>query len=121
VTADGVRTDPSGVARCFWCGDDPLYVDYHDNEWGRPVTDDDRLFEKICLEGFQSGLSWITVLRKRENFREAFGGFTVESVARMGERDVVRLLGDAGIIRHRGKIEAPSGTHGAPPRCSSRG
>ena len=115
MTADGVRTDPSGVARCFWCGDDPLYVDYHDNEWGRPVTDDDRLFEKICLEGFQSGLSWITVLRKRENFREAFGGFTVESVARMGERDVVRLLGDAGIIRHRGKIEATIGN----ARCAA--
>ena len=79
---------------------------YHDTEWGRPVTDSDRLFEKICLEGFQSGLAWITVLRKRERFREVFGGFGVEAVARMGSRDVERLLGDAGIIRHRGKIEA---------------
>lgn len=95
------------VARCSWCGDDPLYVAYHDDEWGRPVTDADRLFEKICLEGFQSGLAWITVLRKRENFRRAFGGFTVDAVAAMSaERDMDRLLSDAGIIRHRGKIEA---------------
>ena len=79
---------------------------YHDTEWGRPVTDADRLFEKICLEGFQSGLAWITVLRKRERFREVFGGFGVDAVARMGSHDVERLLGDAGIIRHRGKIEA---------------
>lgn len=92
--------------RCGWCGSDPLYVAYHDEEWGRPVTDPDRLFEKICLEGFQAGLAWITVLRKRERFREVFGGFTIASVAAMGGRDVERLLGDAGIIRHRGKIEA---------------
>ena len=82
-------------------------MDYHDNEWGRPVTDADRLFEKICLEGFQSGLAWITVLRKRENFRAAFNGFTIDSVAAISpERDVERLLGDAGIIRHGGKIRA---------------
>lgn len=103
---DGLVTDPAGVARCHWCGTDPLYVDYHDREWGRPVHDNDRLFEKICLEGFQSGLAWITVLRKRDNFRAAFRGFGIEAVAAMGERDVTRLLGDAGIIRHRGKIEA---------------
>ena len=94
------------ITRCGWCGDDPLYVDYHDNEWGRPVTDADRLFEKICLEGFQSGLAWITVLRKRQNFREAFNGFTIDAVSRMDERDVSILLTNAGIIRHRGKIEA---------------
>ncbi len=104
--ADGLATDPSGVKRCHWCGTDPLYVDYHDREWGRPVHDNDRLFEKICLEGFQSGLAWITVLRKRDNFRAAFRGFGIEAVAAMGDRDITRLLGDAGIIRHRGKIEA---------------
>ena len=94
------------MRRCSWCGEDPLYVAYHDNEWGFPVADDRRLFEKICLEGFQSGLAWITILRKRESFREAFHGFDVERVARMGERDVQRLLGNAGIVRHRGKIES---------------
>ena len=94
------------ITRCGWCGDDPLYVDYHDNEWGRPVTDADRLFEKICLEGFQSGLAWITVLRKRQNFREAFNGFTIDAVSRMDDRDVSTLLMNAGIIRHRGKIES---------------
>jgi len=94
------------VRRCSWCGEDPLYVAYHDNEWGFPVADDRRLFEKICLEGFQSGLAWITILRKRESFREAFHGFDIERVARMGERDVQRLLGNAGIVRHRGKIES---------------
>ena len=90
--------------RCAWCGDDPLYVAYHDHEWGFPVRDDARLFEKICLEGFQAGLSWLTILRKREAFREAFHGFDFERVARMGARDVARLLGNAGIVRHRGKI-----------------
>lgn len=83
-----------------------MYVEYHDVEWGRPTTDPVKLFEKICLEGFQSGLSWITILRKRENFRAAFAGFDMETVAAFGERDIERLLGDAGIIRHRGKIEA---------------
>jgi DNA-3-methyladenine glycosylase I len=100
-----VRGDDD-VARCDWCGDDPLYRRYHDREWGFPVTDDQRLFEKIALEGFQAGLSWLTILRKRENFRRAFHDFTIERVARMGARDVRRLLGDAGIVRHRGKIEA---------------
>ncbi|MBX3724437.1 MAG: DNA-3-methyladenine glycosylase I [Xanthomonadales bacterium] len=96
-------------ARCWWCGDDPLYVDYHDNEWGRPQGDDVRLFEKLCLEGFQAGLSWITILRKRENFRRAFEGFRPERVARYGEPEIQRLLADAGIVRHRGKIEAAIG------------
>jgi DNA-3-methyladenine glycosylase I len=97
---------PRSPRRCPWCGEDPLYVAYHDHEWGFPVADDRRLFEKICLEGFQSGLSWITILRKREAFREAFSGFDIESVARMGARDVQRLLGNAAIVRHRGKIES---------------
>jgi len=92
--------------RCDWAGSDPLYLDYHDHEWGRPVVDDKALFEKICLEGFQSGLSWITILRKRERFREVFAGFDFALVARFGEQDVVRLLTDPGIIRHAGKINA---------------
>ncbi|MBX2834184.1 MAG: DNA-3-methyladenine glycosylase I [Micavibrio sp.] len=95
-----------GKKRCQWCGDDPLYVAYHDNEWGNPVHDDRRLFEKICLEGFQAGLSWITILKKRENFRESFDGFDFHKVANYTDKDVDRLLQNAGIIRHRGKIEA---------------
>ena len=94
------------MRRCWWPGEDPLYIAYHDTEWGRPVTDDTRLFEKICLEGFQSGLSWITILRKRDNFRSAFAGFDPARVARFTARDVQRLLTDAGIVRHRGKIES---------------
>lgn len=93
-------------ARCWWCGDDPEYIRYHDEEWGRPVRDDIRLFEKICLEGFQSGLSWITILRKRENFRAAFDGFDFHKIATYTPDDMDCLLKDAGIIRHRGKIEA---------------
>ena len=92
--------------RCFWVDGSDLYSDYHDHEWGRPVTDDIRLFEKISLEGFQAGLSWITILRKRDNFRAAFDGFDFHKVARYDDSDVMRLLGDAGIVRHRGKIEA---------------
>ena len=95
-----------GIQRCWWCGDDELYLAYHDREWGFPVADDRRLFEKLCLEGFQSGLSWLTILRKREHFRAAFAGFDIEAVAAFGPRDVERLLGDAGIVRHRGKIES---------------
>ena len=91
--------------RC-WSTTDELYLAYHDEEWGRPVTDERGLLERLCLEGFQSGLSWLTILRKRENFRGAFAGFDPESVARFGARDVTRLLKDAGIVRHRGKIEA---------------
>ena len=95
------------LARCFWVpGDNAVYTRYHDEEWGFPVDDDVRLFEKICLEGFQSGLSWWTILRKREAFRAAFAGFDFEKVARFGEADVERLVLDAGIVRHRGKIEA---------------
>ena len=94
------------MRRCSWPGEDPLYIRYHDDEWGRPMADDRRLFEKICLEGFQSGLSWITILRKRENFRRAFAAFDAATVARYGARDVQRLLKDAGIVRHRGKIES---------------
>jgi DNA-3-methyladenine glycosylase I len=100
-----VRGD-DGVARCFWGASAPEYAAYHDSEWGFPVADDRRLFEKLCLEGFQSGLSWLTILRKREGFRRAFANFEFEQVARFGEKDVERLLGDASIVRHRGKIEA---------------
>ena len=94
------------ASRCWWAGTDPLYVAYHDHEWGRPVVDDNRLFEKICLEGFQAGLSWLTILRKRENFRRAFDNFDPSIVARYRAREVKRLLADSGIVRHRGKIES---------------
>lgn len=100
----GLTSAAGSRHRCAWCGDDPLYVRYHDEEWGRPVLDDVRLFEKICLEGFQAGLSWLTILRKREHFRAAFQGFDPAVVAGFGSRDVTRLLADAGIVRHRGKI-----------------
>jgi DNA-3-methyladenine glycosylase I len=93
------------MTRCFGDGD-PLYAAYHDDEWGRPVTDERGLFERLCLEGFQSGLSWLTILRKRENFRAAFAGFDPDAVAAFGEDDVARLLGDAGIVRNRAKIAA---------------
>jgi len=94
------------VKRCSWGSSTPEYQRYHDEEWGRPVTDDRGIYERLVLEGFQSGLSWLTILRKRENFRAAFAGFEMDEVARFGARDVKRLLGDAGIVRHRGKIEA---------------
>ena len=97
---------PPEIRRCAWAGSDPDYPRYHDTEWGFPVTDDRRLYENIVLEGFQAGLSWLTILRKRNNFRKAFAGFDLPKVARFGKRDVKRLFGDAGIIRHRGKIEA---------------
>ena len=103
---EGLRTGADGLARCSWCGDDPLYTAYHDREWGRPTGDDRYLFEKLCLEGFQSGLSWITILRKRENFRRAFANFDAGALCRFGPDDVTRLLADAGIVRHRGKIES---------------
>ncbi|MFZ9532553.1 MAG: DNA-3-methyladenine glycosylase I [Ilumatobacteraceae bacterium] len=102
----GLRTHTDGLLRCWWCGDDPLYVEYHARDWGRPVHDDTRLFEKICLEGFQSGLSWLTILRKRENFRRAFANFDIGRVAQFSNDDVARLLSDAGIVRHKGKIES---------------
>ncbi|MBP2560132.1 DNA-3-methyladenine glycosylase I [Neorhizobium galegae] len=100
----GIIVGEDGKGRCAWHGGLEDYRHYHDEEWGRPVTDDVRLFEKICLEGFQSGLSWLTILRKRENFRAAFAGFDFVEVARFGEADIARCLADAGIIRHRGKI-----------------
>jgi DNA-3-methyladenine glycosylase I len=105
--ADGLVQGEDGVVRCWWGGPaDPAYRAYHDDEWGMPVTDDVRLFEKLTLEGFQSGLSWLTILRKREAFRHAFAGFDFTRLARFGKRDVERLLGDASIVRHRGKIES---------------
>lgn len=97
---------PDGKIRCQWCGIAPEFLDYHDREWGYPVDDDQRLFEKICLEGFQSGLSWRTILAKRENFRKAFHHFDFNKVAKFTDKDVERLLKDEGIVRHRGKIEA---------------
>jgi DNA-3-methyladenine glycosylase I len=102
----GLATGDDGVLRCWWGASTPDYQAYHDTEWGFPVDDDRRLFEKLVLEGFQSGLSWLTILRKRENFRKAFAGFDYEQVATFGPKDVERLLQDAGIVRHRGKIEA---------------
>ena len=104
MSKEGLLEGDDGQYRCWWQGNDALYAAYHDNEWGRPVTDDTRLFEKICLEGFQAGLSWITILRKRENFRAAFKQFDIEKIIRFTEEDVERLMKDAGIVRHRGKI-----------------
>jgi DNA-3-methyladenine glycosylase I len=101
---DGLCADEAGALRCGWCAASPLYRHYHDTEWGFPVADDRRLFEKICLEGFQSGLSWITILNKREGFRAAFANFDAEQVAAFGPADVQRLVQDAAIVRHRGKI-----------------
>lgn len=99
-------TGEDGVPRCWWCGEHADYIAYHDDEWGIPTADDQRLFEKICLEGFQSGLSWLTILRKRDNFRKAFKQFDFEKVARFRRPSVERLLKDTGIVRHRGKIES---------------
>ena len=100
---------PDGRLRCPWGFSTPEYVGYHDDEWGRPVRDDTGMFERLCLEGFQSGLSWLTILRKRENFRAAFGGFKIDVVAGYGPADVARLLADAGIVRNRAKIAAAIG------------
>lgn len=100
----GLFADAHGVARCSWCDATPMYRHYHDTEWGFPVADDRRLFEKICLEGFQSGLSWLTILKKRDAFRSAFANFDIDALARFGDEDLARLLHDAGIVRHRGKI-----------------
>jgi DNA-3-methyladenine glycosylase I len=118
---DGLVTGADGVVRCWWCGDDPLYVDYHDHEWGRPTRDEREVFELLALEGFQAGLAWITILRKREAFRAAFDGFDVDAVAAYGEPDIERLLGDAGIVRHRGKIEATIGLAGLSKELSVEG
>jgi len=103
---EGLVRGDDGRVRCAWGASHPLYGPYHDTEWGFPVDDDVRLFEKICLEGFQSGLSWLTILKKRPAFRAAFAGFDIDAVAAFDDGDVARLLGDAGIVRHRGKIEA---------------
>ncbi len=103
---NGLYVGEDGATRCFWGRGDPLYQPYHDDEWGMPVDDDHRLFEKVCLEGFQSGLSWLTILRKRENFRRAFADFDFRKVALFTEADAARLVGDKGIIRHKGKIAA---------------
>jgi len=109
VTSADVTVGADGVPRCWWCGDDPLYVDYHDREWGVPLRDERALFELLCLEAFQSGLSWITILRKRDSFREAFERFDPAVVAGFDEPDVERLLANPGIVRHRGKITATIG------------
>ena len=103
-SAKGLFVDEEGRLRCRWCAATPLYRRYHDTEWGFPVTDDRRLFEKLCLEGFQAGLSWITILNKRENFRTAFANFEAERIVEFGDSDIERLMADAGIVRHRGKI-----------------
>jgi DNA-3-methyladenine glycosylase I len=105
----GVVTGGDGVVRCWWCGDDPLYRAYHDDEWGQPLREERALFELLSLEGFQAGLSWITILRKRPAFRAAFAGFEVDAVAAFDDDDVARLLADAGIVRHRGKVTATIG------------
>jgi DNA-3-methyladenine glycosylase I len=102
----GVEKGPDGKPRCFWALSTDDYLEYHDNEWGRPLHGENELFERLTLEAFQSGLSWLTILRKRENFRRAFDGFDAEKVAKYGSREINRLLGDAGIIRNRRKIEA---------------
>jgi len=104
-----LRVGADGLARCAWAGDDELYRRYHDEEWGLPKRDEHALFEKLCLEGFQAGLSWITILRRREGFREAFAGFDPETLAGWGEAEVARLMSDARIIRNRAKIEATIG------------
>ena len=106
ASENGIVVGDDGVARCWWADSAPEYRAYHDTEWGFPVSNDVRLFEKLSLEGFQAGLSWLTILRKREAFRRAFDGFAFERVAEFDDRDVERLLGDASIVRHRGKIEA---------------
>jgi DNA-3-methyladenine glycosylase I len=118
--SDVVRGD-DGVTRCRWAESDPLYVAYHDEEWGRPLRGDDALFEMLALEGFQAGLSWLTILRKRPSFRSAFAGFRIAKVASFDERDVERLMGDAGIVRNRAKIEATIGNARAAQELGSDG
>jgi DNA-3-methyladenine glycosylase I len=112
---EGIAIGEDGLARCWWSDGDPLYRDYHDTEWGRPVADDRRLFEKLCLEGFQSGLSWLTILRKRPNFRRAFHDFDPTAIAGYDGADVERLMNDAGIVRNRAKIEATINNAGRYP------
>lgn len=107
--SSGLRVGVDGLARCWWCGDDPGYVAYHDDEWGRPVTDEVGVFERLCLEGFQAGLSWLTILRKRPTFRLVFAGFDPATIAAFDGDDIARLMDDAGIVRNRAKIEATIG------------
>ena len=121
MSAPSVRVGADGVARCWWCGDDPTYVAYHDHEWGRPLHDERQLYGLLVLEGFQAGLSWITILRKRPAFERAFDGFDPEKVAGYGPADLERLLGDAGIVRHRGKCEAAIGNARATLRLWEEG
>jgi DNA-3-methyladenine glycosylase I len=116
-----LAVDEKGVARCRWGASTPEYQGYHDNEWGLPVGDDTRVFEKLCLEGFQAGLSWLTILRKREAFRTAFASFDPRVVARFDDDDIARLLGDSGIIRHRGKIVATIANAQATVRLAEQG
>jgi len=106
VARQAVAVGPDGIARCWWGASAPEYVEYHDNEWGRPLHGDDALYERLCLEAFQSGLSWLTILRKRPAFRAAFDGFAIDRVATYGQPDIDRLMGDASIVRNRAKIEA---------------
>ena len=106
MTNEWLRPTSDGTQRCWWPGDDEQYIEYHDTEWGRPITDDTRLFEKLCLEGFQSGLSWSTILNKRDDFRRCFKNFEINKVSKFTEADIERLMGDASIVRHRGKIES---------------
>jgi DNA-3-methyladenine glycosylase I len=112
---------PDGQPRCWWGMSTPDYLSYHDTEWGRPVTDDRGVYERLCLEAFQSGLSWLTILRKRENFRAAFADFDFEAVAKFSDRDVERLMGDAGIVRNRPKIEATVANGRATAQMSAQG
>jgi len=118
---EGLGRGPDGRPRCWWCLGDREYIDYHDREWGRPVHDERRLFEILSLEAFQSGLSWLTILRKREGFRAAFSRFEIESVAAFGDADIERLLDDAAIVRHRGKIEATVANARAAAELRARG
>lgn len=120
-TADGLAAGPDGRPRCWWGVATDDYLAYHDTEWGRPVRDENAVYERLVLEGFQSGLSWLTILRKRENFRAAFAGFEIAAVARFGPDDVERLVQDAGIIRHRGKIEAAIGNAKAAAELHAEG
>jgi DNA-3-methyladenine glycosylase I len=117
----GVEVGPDGIPRCWWCLGAPEYIDYHDRLWGRPMHDDRELFEMLVLESFQSGLSWLTILRKREGFRRAFDGWDIGKVAAYSHRDVERLLADPGIVRHRGKIEAAIANASATQELHARG
>ena len=119
--ASALSKGSDGRPRCWWGASTPDYERYHDEEWGRPVRDDRGLYERMVLEGFQSGLSWLTILRKRDNFRAAFANFDIETVAGFGDRDLKRLLGDAGIVRHRGKIEAAIGNARAAAEMHANG